>query len=163
MHHSLSLPLQNEPYYPNAARIPSSTLILHWGYLYSVNPQIGNIAALISNAQRTIAYQMGTRGFDAPLLISSNGTQRFVANIHNGLELIVENVRPLNLSWGNVGDIVRGVKVACVRDLCDFKVERGIGMASGGWVAKGVLSYHGGNWGLEELTERNLPRALESE
>ena len=85
------------------------------------------ITTLLNSAQRTISHLDP----ESLLLASPDGDQRFLHSIHNGLEIEVENYRPYKLTWGDVRDVVGGVREFCGERLCEFEVCLGSGVVIG--------------------------------
>ena len=95
--------------------------------------------ALLNSTARIIRHQAELHGPDALLLRSPSGDQRFVNNIHNGLEVVVQNIKPYAISWMDLSDIMRGICYFCFGrghgELCAFEVER----SGGNRIARGRL------------------------
>ena len=85
-----------------------------------------------------VDYQIRVHGSDAkPHISMPSGNQQFINNVHNGLEILVQNIVPYLITWGDTLGVLRGLRqiYQVSFELVDFEVS----VPSGIRIGKGKI------------------------
>lgn len=64
--------------------------------------------------------------------MDSQGGQSFRNSVHKGVDLKVFNLKPYAITWGDMFDLVKGLREECWLQTCEFEFSIGSGLRIGG-------------------------------
>ena len=87
-----------------------------------------DLMALILNTELIVAYQIHMYGLNAELPFE-NGIQELHNTLHKGVEFYVQNTSGHIITWGNVKNVLWGIKLYLVEgrrsNVCHFQFSTG--------------------------------------